>query len=177
MTCAPVRVVSHFVLAAGLACAPTPARTPASSTPAPAAPISIIGAWRLLETASRAPGAPWDARPTPAGGLYVFAARHYSYFYVRTPGPRPHFADANRPTEAERAVTYDTFIAGAGTYSFDGRTLTLGTEFRKNPNEMGAGAVWRWQLERVTGDTVTFMFLEPPFLPDRQWRTTLLRVE
>ena len=40
----------------------------------------MIGAWQLVETAVRAPGAGWDRRPVPQGGLFVFTQRHYSYF-------------------------------------------------------------------------------------------------
>lgn len=112
----------------------------------------------------------------PQGGLYVFSARHYSYFYVPGPAPRPRFADGNRPTDAERAATFATFIAGAGTYTFDGRTLGLRTDFRKNPNEM-TGEVWRWELDWARGDTLRFIFREPPFLPGRAWRTTLVRAD
>jgi hypothetical protein len=174
---APLLAISSAALVTSLACAQSAARAPASDARAATESFTVAGAWRLLETASRAPGGSWESRPAPQGGLYVFSARHYSYFYIRTPGPRPRFADANRPTEAERAATFDTFIAGAGTYTFDGQTLDLGTEFRKNPNEMGMGGVWRWRLERVAGDTAVFMFTEPPFLPGGEWRTTLLRVE
>ena len=106
----------------------------------------------------------------------MFSARHYSYFYVSGPAPRPHFADGNRPTDVERAATFATFIAGAGTYTFDGRTLGLQADFRKNPNEM-TGEVWRWELDFVRGDTLRFIFREPPFLPGRAWRTTLVRAD
>ena len=37
---------------------------------------SLEGAWRVAETASRAPGEIWRARPGPLAGLYVFSARH-----------------------------------------------------------------------------------------------------
>ena len=41
------------------------------------------------ETAQRAPGGAWETQPAAQGGLYVFTARHYSYFYcaVRSRGP------------------------------------------------------------------------------------------
>lgn len=136
---------------------------------------TLKGAWRLAETAVRFPGQPWDARPAPQGGLFVFSARHYSYFYVRGASPRPTFNDANRPTDAERAATYDTFIAGAGSYTFDGRVAQLSTDFRKNPNEM-TGELWQWQAEALA-DTLRFVFENPPFLPGRHWRLTLIRVE
>ncbi len=141
---------------------------------AQAAP-SIQGAWRVMELAVRAPGEPWAARPGPQAGLYVFSARHYSYVYVPGLQPRPRFADANRPTEAEKAAAYDTFIAGAGSYTFDGATLALKADLRKNPNEM-TGDLWRWQAE-ARGDTLRLVFVNPPFLPGREWRTILVRVE
>ena len=136
---------------------------------------TMKGAWRLIDTAVRVPGQPWDVRPAPQGGLFVFSGRHYSFFYVRGTSPRPTFADANRPTDAERAAAYDTFIAGAGSYTFDGRVAKLKTEFLKNPNEM-TGELWEWQAAAVA-DTLRFVFANPPFLPGRDWRFTLVRVE
>lgn len=87
--------------------------------------------------------------------------------------PRPRFADVNRPTDAGKAAAYDGFIAGAGAYTFDGRTLELRADLRKNPNEM-TGDVWRWQAE-ARGDTLRLVFVDPPFLPGREWRVTLVR--
>ncbi len=138
----------------------------------------IVGAWRLIQTASRPAGgtAEWDARPVPQGGVYVFSARHYSYFYVPTPAPRPQFADGNRPTDTERATAFGTFVAGAGTYTYDGRTVALRADFRKNPNEAN-GSVWRYEVERAEGDTLRLVFRDPPFLPGRDWRITLVRAD
>lgn len=110
------------------------------------------------------------------GGLYVFSARDYSYSYVPGPPPRPRFADGNRPTDGERAATFATFIAGAGTYTCDRRTFSLRADLRKNPNEM-TGEVWRWELDLVRGDTLRFIFRQPPFMPGRVWRTTLVRAD
>lgn len=73
------------------------------------------------------------------------------------------------------AAAYESFIAGAGSYTFDGRTLMLQADFRKNPNEM-TGETWRWDTH-MDGDTVRFVFVNPPFLPGREWRLTLLRIE
>jgi len=167
-------VLAAAVLAIAGCAGVTSARAVADLPTAP----SVVGAWRLLETASRPAGGTgeWDVRPTPQGGLYVFSARHYSYFYVPGPAPRPRFADGNRPTDVERAATFATFIAGAGTYTFDGQTLGLRADFRKNPNEM-TGEVWHWELDLVRGDTLRFVFREPPFLPGRLWRTTLVRAD
>ena len=105
----------------------------------------------------------------------MFSQRHYSYFYVRGAAPRPRFIDANRPTEAEGAATFDTFIAGAGSYTFDGQTAVLRADYRKNPNEMD-GTEWRWEAEQ-DADTLRLVFRDPPFLPGQEWRLALVRVE
>lgn len=167
-------VVAAVLVIVGCAGAGSATRVSVGSPTAP----SVVGAWRLLETASRPAGSAgqWDVRSVPQGGLYVFSARHYSYFYVVGPAPRPRFGDGNRPTDAERAATYATFIAGAGTYTYNGRTLRLRADFRKNPNEM-TGEVWHWELDSARGDTLQSIFREPPFLPGREWRTTIVRAE
>ena len=135
----------------------------------------IVGAWRPVQLALRQPGSEWEIRPSPQSGLYVFSARHYSYVYIPGGRQRPHFSNANSPTEAEKAAAYDTFIAGAGSYTFDGSVLQLKADLRKNPNEM-TGHVWRWSVDMIRGDTIRFIFSDPPFLPGRDWRTTLVRV-
>ena len=152
-------------------------RTSIASNPGPDAirEALLVGAWRVLETGVRTGTQPWDVRPARQGGLFVFSRQHYSFFSTRGDDPRPRFADANRPTEAERAATYDTFIAGAGSYTFDGKTAGLKSDFSKNPNEM-TGELWRWEAE-FAGDTVRFVFVNPPFLPGRDWRLTLVRLE
>ena len=172
----PLRIAAMATILAILACAPVPSPGASESGGREASgPAELTGAWRLVETAVREPGKEWNERPAPQGGLFVFSKRHYSYFYVRGAGPRPLFADANRPTEAERAATFDTFIAGAGSYTFDGRTALLKADYRKNPNE-ATGAVWRWETERA-GDTLRMVFPNPPFLPGVDWRITLVRLE
>ena len=136
---------------------------------------SVEGTWRLIETAVSQPGGAWDARPVPQGGLFLFTQRHYSYFYVRSASPRPRFADANQPTTEEKAQAFDNIIAGAGTYTRAGDVLELRTDFRKNPNEM-TGEIWRWEMQ-ASADTLRFVFRNTPFLPGRDWRLTMIRVE
>lgn len=172
----PSPIIAMATMLAILACAPVPSlSTPESRRREANGAAELTGAWRLVATAVREPGKPWSERPAPQGGLFVFSKRHYSYFYVRGAAPRPLFADANRPTEAERAATFDTFIAGAGSYTFDGRTTLLKADYRKNPNE-ATGAIWRWETERA-GDTLRMVFPNPPFLPGVDWRITLVRLE
>ena len=71
--------------------------------------------------------------------------------------------------------TYGSFIAGAGSYTFDGSTLALKADFRKNPNEMN-GDIWRLQAQ-LQGDRLQLVFVNPPFLPGREYRLVLVRVE
>jgi len=136
---------------------------------------ALIGTWRVIETAARSGMGDWEAQAVSQGGLFVFSARHYSYFYVRGARARGRFRDANQPTEAEKAAAYDTFIAGAGTYTFESQTLSLKADFRKNPNEM-TGDMWRFEVE-TDGDVMRLIMRNPPFLPGREWRTTLVRIE
>ena len=95
--------------------------------------------------------------------------------YIPGPEPRARFANSNQPTDTERAATYGSFIAGAGSYTFDGSTLALKADFRKNPNEMN-GDIWRLQAQ-FQGDRLQVVFVNPPFLPGREYRMVLVRVE
>lgn len=137
---------------------------------------SIRGVWKLTELASRAPGAGWEARPTPQLSQYIFTEKHYSYLYVRGSEPRKKFAgDPNNPTEAEKAEAYGSFVAATGTYSLSGRTLTLSALVHKNPNEMdGVSMTYTVELD---GNTLRMVINDPPFLPGREWRTVLTKVE
>jgi hypothetical protein len=139
-------------------------------------PADMRGVWKLTELASRIPGAEWEVRATPNLSQYIFTARHYSYMYVRGSEPRKKFAgDPNNPTEAEKAEAYASFVAATGTYSLAGRTLTLNALVHKNPNEMD-GVSLTYTVE-IDGDTLRMTIINPPFLPGREWRTVLTRVE
>ncbi|MGI9075891.1 MAG: hypothetical protein ACR2G6_01005 [Gemmatimonadaceae bacterium] len=152
-----------------------PPRAETAGTARSASKSDIHGAWKVLETAARTPGDDWVVRPRPEQSLYVFTERHYSYMYTFGVGPRPRFAgDPNRPTEAEKAAAYDSFIAGAGTYTLAADSLTLDAVLRRNPNEM-TGLPLRYQLER-SADTLRLTIVNPPFLPGREWRTVLIRI-
>jgi hypothetical protein len=139
-------------------------------------PASIRGVWKITELASRVPGAGWEVRATPGLSQYIFTERHYSYKYVRGSEPRKKFSgDPNNPTEAERAEAYASFVAATGAYSLSGRTLTLNALVHKNPNEMD-GVSLTYTVE-IDGDTLRMTIISPPFLPGREWRTVLKRVE
>jgi hypothetical protein len=123
----------------------------------------------------------WPGNSVPpafsgCGDFQCIADRHYSYMYVPGANPRKRIAgDPNRPTDAEKVEAYNSFVAASGTYSLSGRTLTLIALVHKNPNEMD-GKPLTYAAE-FAGSTPRMTIADPPFLPGREWRTILERVE
>jgi hypothetical protein len=142
-------------------------------TPAPAR-ADLRGVWRVTELASRAPGEEWEVRPRPYLSQYIFTEKHYSYMYV--PGPRKSIAgDPNRPTDAEKVEAYNSFVGASGAYQLSGRILTMVALVHKNPNEMdGRPLTYTAELD---GGTLRMTIANPPFLPGREWRIVLAKVE
>jgi hypothetical protein len=136
----------------------------------------LRGVWKITELASRAPGAEWQARPTPYLSQFIFTDTHYSYMYVPGPGPRKRFAgDPNKPTDAEKVEAYNSLVAATGSYSLSGHTLTMIALVHKNPNEMtGEALTYNVALD---GGTIRMVIANPPFLPGSEWRMVLTRVE
>lgn len=149
------------------------AATPEASTAV--TQTGIQGVWKVTESASRMPGAEWEVS-TPYLSQFIFTAKHYSYMYVPGAGPRKTFAgDPNRPTDAEKAEAYNSFIAASGTYLLSGRTLALSALVHKNPNEMD-GKPLTYTVD-FDGNTLRMMIANPPFLPGRERRIVLTRIE
>ena len=136
----------------------------------------VRGVWKVTELASRAPGAEWEARATPYLSQYIFTGKHYSYMYVAGTGPRKTITgDPNRPTDAEKVEAYNSFVAASGTYELSGRTLRLVALVHKNPNEMdGKPLIYTAELD---GNMLRMTIANPPFLPGREWRIVLTKVE
>jgi hypothetical protein len=156
----------------------SPAREAAQTaqTAQTAAGGGIRGVWRVTEFASRVPGAQWETRGTPYVSQYVFTEKHYSYMYVPGSNPRRMFAgDPNNPTDVEKVEAYNSLVAATGTYSLSGQALTLSALVHKNPNEMGEVPL-TYAVE-LDGDTLQLVIANPPFMPGREWRTVLTRVE
>jgi hypothetical protein len=171
------RVLAIATFAAGASAQETRPVTPvAADATAPAVPADVRGAWKVTELASRTPGAAWELRAPPYLSQYIFTGRHYSYMYVPGTGPRKRIAgDPNRATDAEKVEAYNSLVAAAGTYELSGRTLTLVALVHKNPNEMdGTPLTYTVDLE---GSTLRMTIASPPFLPGREWRIVLTRVE
>jgi hypothetical protein len=170
------RCLLLFVAAACLVGVRVQAQDPAKpATPAPNAPAAadIRGVWTVTELAWSTPSGEWEIR-TPSLSQYIFTEEHYSYMYA--PGTRKLFAgDPNRPTDAEKVEAYNSFVAATGTYTLAGQTLTLRALVTKNPNEM-VGKPLTYTIESI-GKTLRMVIANPPFLPGRQSRTVLTRVE
>ena len=136
----------------------------------------LRGVWKITELAFRAPGAEWEVRTTPYLSQYIFTGRYYSYMYVPGPGPRKTIGgDPNRPTDAEKVEAYNSFVAASGTYELSGRILTMIALVHKNPNEMD-GRPLTYTAE-LNGNTLRMTIANPPFLPGRESRIVLTRVE
>ena len=176
LRCISVVIVVAFLALGAVAQEDHPARAAASETKRAPAPADIRGVWKVTELASRAPGAEWEVRTAPRLSQYIFTEKHYSYMYVPGAGPRKLFAgDPNKPTDAEKAEAYNSLVAATGTYTLSGRMLTMNALVHKNPNEM-TGKPLTYTVE-FDGDTLRMVIADPPFLPGREWRTVLTRVE
>jgi|SRR5687768_5473245 len=136
----------------------------------------VRGVWKVTELASRAPGEEWEAHTAPYLSQYIFTGQHYSYMYVPGAGPRRSIAgDPNKPTDAEKVEAYNSFVAASGTYQLSGRSLTMVALVHKNPNEMD-GEPLTYTVE-LDGNSLRMTIANPPFLPGRERRTVLTRVE
>jgi hypothetical protein len=176
LRCVAVLVVVAFLAGGATAQEGRPPRAAALEAKSAPARADVRGVWKITELASRAPGAEWEVRPAPRLSQYIFTEKHYSYMYVPGAGPRKLFAgDPNKPTDAEKAEAYSSLVAATGTYTLSGRTLTLNALVHKNPNEM-AGKLLTYAIE-FDGDTLRMVIVDPPFLPGRESRTVLTRME
>jgi hypothetical protein len=169
-------VMAVAMSVAGASAQERPGAPVAPHAAAAAIRTDVRGVWRITELASRAPGGEWEVRPTPYLSRYIFTGRHYSYMYVPGPGPRKTIAgNPNRPTDAEKVEAYNSFVAASGTYEWSGLTLRLVALVHKNPNEMdGTPLTYTAELD---GNLLRLTIANPPFLPGREWRTVLMRVE
>ena len=131
---------------------------------APAVPVTLIlllavvgatvaGSWRpALAQGNSALNGAWivTSRTSPEGevnaspqrGLYLFTASgHYSIMYVTGTEPRPEFSGEDEfgtPSDAEKVVAFDNFVANSGRYSVDGDQIVYEAFMAKNPNYMAA---------------------------------------
>ena len=111
---------------------------------------NLQGVWKIVEVTSAGPNA---VTTSSQPGMYIFTAKHYANVLVTADKPRPALpADANQATVAELRAVYDPFIASAGTYEFDGTSLTIRPKVSKNPRSMVGDyyGVYKIKLEANT---------------------------
>lgn len=137
---------------------------------------SLAGVWKVERFAFRVPDSGWSFRTAPYESLYIFSKGYYAYTYVIGSNPRRLFTgDPNKPSDAEKSAAYDSFVANSGTYTFKDSTLILTALLHKNPNEMtGKSLIYK---TRFTGTALEMTIFDPPFLPGREWKTVLTRIE
>jgi len=174
--CRSVVVVAALFASAAVAGGGQPTKTAGVARQTAAASPSLKGAWKTVEQFGRSPSGDWTVGATPYLSLYIFTDKHYSYMFAPGLAPRRLFAgDPNQPTDAEKVAAYNSFVAGSGTYTLTGSTLTLNAVLHKNPNEMN-GHPLKYEIE-ILGSTLRMTIANPPFAPGLERRTVLVRVE
>jgi hypothetical protein len=94
----------------------------------PSTTASIQGVWKITELVRTGANAANIKAPQPS--LYIFTPRHYSIISVNGTQARlqvPAFKNPDKPSDAEKAATYDMWqpvTANAGTYEIKGTTIT-----------------------------------------------------
>lgn len=133
---AHVRIGLTIAITLVAACA-HPSPTPAS----PGDASELVGMWRLVEMVNvRADGTTTPSRfgPHPTGYLVYDRSGRMA---VQIMGdPRPTFRDADHPTDEESKAARESFVAYAGTYTYDPmqRVVTHHPEMSNYPPNVGA---------------------------------------
>jgi hypothetical protein len=174
--CRSLVVVAALFASATVAAGGRPTKTSNVGRQTASASAALKGAWKIVEQSVRSPGREWTVGAPPYLSLYIFTDKHYSYMFAPGPAPRRLFAgDPNQPTDAEKVAAYNSFVAGSGTYTLTGTTLTLNAVLHKNPHEMNGHAL-KYEVE-ILGSTLRMTIANPPFAPGLERRTVLARVE
>lgn len=138
----------------------------------------LEGAWKYVELSTTSPDTS-STITSPQPSLYIFLKQHYSVMFVPGSEPRELFSGdepvlGSDPTDAEKLAAYDSFIANSGTYELTDSTLTTRPMVAKNPNFMAGGSLTF--TYRVEADTLR-LTLRPPWAPETEIRSTLVRLE
>jgi hypothetical protein len=174
--CRSLVVVAALFASATVAGGGQPTNTSNAGKQTASASPALKGAWKIVEQSVRSPGREWRVGAPPYLSLYIFTDKHYSYMFAPGLAPRRLFAgDLNQPTDAEKVAAYNSFVAGSGSYTLTGSTLTLNAVLHKNPNEMNGHAL-KYEVE-ILGSTLRMTIANPPFAPGLERRTVLVRVE
>ena len=178
MRVATVVLVLSTIIIASSACAPAPEQQEPVVEEAIAEP-GLEGAWETTEFSLVSPDTSYTISD-PQPSLYVFLSSYYSVMYVPGDEPRELFAGdqpvlgAVEPTDAEKVVAFNSFIANSGTYELTDSTLTTWPMVAKTPNFMAGGSLtFTYQVE---DDNLRLTF-RPPWEPDTEMAFTLTRLE
>jgi hypothetical protein len=115
----------------------------------------LEGVWKVAEVVP--PVSSPSEKPTPITnpqpGLLMFTKGYYSGMAITADQPRATFAPAKDPsnlTDAEKIARYEQwnrFIANAGTYEFNGSTLTMHAMVAKNQERMTTASAITYEIK------------------------------
>jgi lipocalin-like protein len=108
----------------------------------------LYGTWRLLSRTvhGAATGEMGDSLGKAPHGFLSYA-RDGRMFAILTKDGRPMPTDMAKLTAGDRAELFSTMIAYAGTYTFDGKTVTHHVDISWNENWTGTNQVRNVRLE------------------------------
>jgi hypothetical protein len=94
----------------------------------------LDGAWVRVAEWWTSPDTSWHRTTRLQPSLYIFSGKYYSITLV--PDDAPRAALPANPTDSQRLVAFNRFIANAGTFDRRDSTLTIRPLVAKNPNSM-----------------------------------------
>jgi hypothetical protein len=150
------------VLAAGVL---LPAAAKAAASPQTDPPISLVGAWSLIEAVTIAAAgrvSAWLGRAKGSGLIVYEATGMMSVQIASARQPLPHETDFLSLSDAQRLPYLDSYYAYFGRYEFDpaSSTVTHFVEASLYPNEVGM------TLKRTVALSGNVVTLTTPSFPD-----------
>lgn len=136
---------------------------------------SLVGTWRLVSFTRNyiQTGEVVDAfGPSPQGVITYGADGRFSVFIMAKNRPRP--ADLTKVTDKERLELYNTLIAYAGHYAFDGKVVTHNVELSANGTWNGTSQL---RDVAINGDRVSLTTRPAPNFTDGRMVTAVLTWE
>jgi len=115
----------------------------------------LEGVWKVVEVVPPVSNPSEKAIPitNPQPGLLMFTKGYYSGIAITADQPRAAFAPAKDPnnlTDAEKIARYEHWsrvIANAGTYEFNGSTLTMHAMVAKNQERMTTASTVTYEIK------------------------------
>jgi hypothetical protein len=128
------------------------------------------GVWKVVEIVGTGADASKNANPQPS--LFIFTRNYYSMMLVPGTQPRSLFKDTEEPTNQEKTLAFDSFVANTGKYEVMDSTLTFRPIVARYPNFMADGSA-EYQF-RIEGNT---LWLTGAVSGPKLTRLKLVRVE